>query len=172
MGLRPAKSHEKLPAVVARALVPVSMGPGGGPTKMYESPRVSRPLPLIWGWVFDAAAPALVPALGALPPTSTRRAFSTLSGEASRTVPLVAAGQNHVHCVAVTVLHDLGGRHEFCRRLARIHRGGETALLRLDPFLQVLFGNDDGELDGAVCRIEVDLRPIGRRRFALQHGLN
>src|ERR1022692_3933960 len=51
------------------------MGPGGGPTKMYENPRVSRPLPLIWGWVFDAAAPALVPALGALPPPSTRRAF-------------------------------------------------------------------------------------------------
>ena len=53
--------------LVARALVPVSMGPGGGPTKMYENPRVSRPLPLIWGWVFDAAAPALMPALGALP---------------------------------------------------------------------------------------------------------
>src|ERR1022692_3487426 len=42
------------------------MGPGGGPTKMYENPRVSRPLPLIWGWVFDAAAPALVPALGGI----------------------------------------------------------------------------------------------------------
>src|ERR1022692_2381584 len=42
------------------------MGPGGGPTKMYENPRVSRPLPLIWGWVFDAAASTLVSTLGAL----------------------------------------------------------------------------------------------------------
>src|ERR1022692_1770290 len=73
--LSPALRACPLPPIVARALVPVSMGPGGGPTKMYENPRVSRPLPLIWGWVFDAAAPALVPAHGALPPPSTRRAF-------------------------------------------------------------------------------------------------
>jgi hypothetical protein len=31
---------------------------------MYENPRVSRPLPLIWGWVFDAAASTLVSRLG------------------------------------------------------------------------------------------------------------
>src|ERR1022692_3243833 len=51
------------------------VGMGLRPAKSHENRRVSRPLPLIWGWVFDAAAPALVPALGALPPPSTRRAF-------------------------------------------------------------------------------------------------
>ena len=30
---------------------------------MYENPRVSRPLPLIWGWVFDAAGSRLVSGL-------------------------------------------------------------------------------------------------------------
>src|ERR1022692_2612498 len=65
----PESRGDRVPALtpfVARALVPVSMGPGGGPTKMYENPRVSRPLPLIWGWVFDAAASALMPTPGGL----------------------------------------------------------------------------------------------------------
>jgi len=45
---------------VARTLVSVSMGPGGGPTEMHENPHISRPLPRIWGWVFEAAASTLV----------------------------------------------------------------------------------------------------------------
>jgi hypothetical protein len=49
------------------------MGPGGGPTKMHENPRVSRPLPPHLGVVFDAAASTLVSTLCAFSSSVSRR---------------------------------------------------------------------------------------------------